>query len=107
MGAMTFSVAQTSAKAGVGERYLPKRVRFAAKIETPNEVSPHDFQDSRPEAPYWSLLPKSPLVGKVDPLDFTASDLDLAGKLRLKDGNIDPGCYQCWLNPAGFMMIVR
>ena len=40
MGAMTFSVAQTSAKAGVGERYLLKRVRFATKIETSKEVSP-------------------------------------------------------------------
>ncbi len=44
MGGMTFSAAQTSAKAGVGERYLPKIVGLAAKIETPNEVSPHDFK---------------------------------------------------------------
>ena len=43
MGGMTFSVAQTSVKAGIGERYLPKRVLLAAKIETSNEVSPHDF----------------------------------------------------------------
>ena len=43
MGGMTFSAAHTSAKAGVEERYLPKRVGSAAKIETPNEVSPHDF----------------------------------------------------------------
>ena len=40
---MTFSAAQTSAKTGVGERYLPKIVGLAAKIETSNEVSPHDF----------------------------------------------------------------
>ena len=44
---MTFSVAQTGAKAGVGERYLPKRVELAAKIETSNEVSPHDFHGLR------------------------------------------------------------
>ena len=31
------------AKAGGGERYLPKRVGLAAKIETSKEVSPHDF----------------------------------------------------------------
>ena len=43
MGGMTFSTAQTSAKAGGGERYLPKRVGLAAKIETSKEVSPHDF----------------------------------------------------------------
>ena len=40
---MTFSAAQTGAKAGGGERYLLKRVGLAAKIETSNEVSPHDF----------------------------------------------------------------
>ena len=43
MVAMTFSAAQTNVKTGVGERYLPKRVGLAAKIETPKEVSPHDF----------------------------------------------------------------
>ena len=44
MGGMTFSAVQTGAKTGVRERYLLKRVELAAKIETPNEVSPHDFQ---------------------------------------------------------------
>ena len=29
-----------STKAGVGERYLPKRAELVAKIETPKEVSP-------------------------------------------------------------------
>ena len=43
---MTFSAVQTGAKAGVGERYLPKRVELAAKIETPNEVSPRLIQDA-------------------------------------------------------------
>ena len=41
---MTFSAAQTGAKAGIGERYLPKIVGLAAKIETSKEVSPHDFR---------------------------------------------------------------
>ena len=45
MGGMTLSAAQTSAKAGVEERYLSKRMLLAAKIETSKEVSPHDFQD--------------------------------------------------------------
>ena len=40
---MTFSAAQTSAKAGAGWRYLLKRVELAAKIETSKEVSPHDL----------------------------------------------------------------
>ena len=43
MGGITFSAAQTGAKAGVEERYLPKRALLAAKIETSKEVSPHDF----------------------------------------------------------------
>lgn len=85
--------------------------RFAAKTNGVDTLSlcanPKSVEDTCPEVPYWSLLPKSPLIGKGDPLDFTASDLDLAGKLRLRDGKIDPGCYQCWLNPAGFMLIVR
>ena len=55
----------------------------------------------------WSLSLKSPLIGKGDPLDFSASDLDLAGKARLKDGKIDIGCYQCWLNPPGMVIFVR
>lgn len=84
---------------------------FAAKTNGVDTLSlcanPKFVQDSRPETPYWSLLPNSPLIGKGDPLDFSASDLDLAGKPRLRDGKVDIGCYQCWLNPAGFMMIVR
>ena len=43
MDGMTFSAAQTGAEPGIGERYLPKIVGLAAKIETSNEVSPHDF----------------------------------------------------------------
>ena len=84
--------------------------RFAAKTgENLLEQceNPKFVQDSRPDAPYWSLLRKSPLIGKGDPLDFTASDFDLAGKLRLRDGKIDPGCYQCWLNPEGLIIIFR
>ena len=49
----------------------------------------------------------SPLLGKGDPLGFTDSGLDLAGRPRLKDGHIDIGCYQCWVNPPGMMMIIN
>jgi hypothetical protein len=85
--------------------------RFAAKTNGVDALSlcvdPKFAKDSRTDAPYWSLLSKSPLIGKGDALDFSASDLDLAGKLRLKDGNLDPGCYQCWLNPEGLIIIFR
>lgn len=56
--------------------------------------------------PAWSLLPKSPLIGKGDASIWTAEDVDLAGNLRLKDGKVDPGCYQCWLREPGMTMIV-
>ena len=70
-------------------------------------VDPKFVKDSIPGIPYWSLMHNSPLCGMGDTLGFTDSDLDLAGKLRLRDGKIDIGCYQCWLSPPGFMMIVR
>jgi len=70
-------------------------------------ANPMFVRDSRPEAPYWSLSPNSPLRGKGDPLDFTESDLDLAGRPRLDQGYIDPGCYQCWLKPLGFTLMFR
>ena len=69
-------------------------------------VDPKFVKGSRPDAPYWSLLPKSPLIGKGDASIWTAGDVDLAGKLRLKDGKVDPGCYQCWLREPGTTMIV-
>lgn len=59
------------------------------------------------DEPKWSLSLRSPLVGKGDASIWTDEDIDLAGKLRLRDGKADIGCYQCWLNPAGFMLIVR
>ena len=58
------------------------------------------------DEPKWSLSLRSPLVGKGDASIWTDEDIDLAGKLRLRDGKADIGCYQCWLNPAGFLLIV-
>ena len=70
-------------------------------------ANPKFVQDSRPETPYWSLLPNSSLIGKGDASIWTAEDVDLVGKLRLKDGKVDPGCYQCWINPPGMAIFVR
>jgi len=70
-------------------------------------VDPKFVKDSVPDTPYWSLRHNSPLCGRGDTFDFMDSDIDLAGKPRLRDGKIDIGCYQCWLNPPGFMLIVR
>ncbi|MBO6120559.1 MAG: right-handed parallel beta-helix repeat-containing protein [Kiritimatiellae bacterium] len=84
---------------------------FAAKTNGVDTLSlcvdPKFVKDSRPDAPYWSLLPKSPLIGKGDASIWTAEDVDLVGKLRLKDGKVDPGCYQCWINPPGMAIFVR
>lgn len=32
---------------------------------------------------------------------------DLAGKDRLRDGKLDLGCYQCWLDPIGMCLFFR
>ena len=26
---------------------------------------------------------------------------------RLRDGKVDIGCYQCWLEPAGTLLLLR
>ena len=52
------------------------------------------------EHPY-SLKLSSPLIGKGLVLDWMADGVDFVGKPRLRDGKVDIGCYQCWLNPAG------
>ena len=63
-----------------------------------------------PDEPLWSLTLQSPLLGMGDPLGFTADDLDLAGRPRLReDGSIDIGCYQCWIRPkpTGFTLLFK
>ncbi len=60
-----------------------------------------------PAEPFWALSYRSPLIGKGKVSSFTDSDLDLAGRLRLRDGMVDVGCYQCWLNPNGFSIILK
>ena len=55
----------------------------------------------------YSLLLKSPALGMGDASMFTALDRDLAGNLRLRDGALDPGCFQCWLMPSGFMLMFK
>lgn len=85
--------------------------RFAAKTNGVDTLSlcvdPKFAKDSCTDAPYWSLLSKSPLIGKGDASIWTAEDVDLAGNLRLKDGKVDIGCYQCWLREPGMMIFVR
>jgi hypothetical protein len=27
--------------------------------------------------------------------------------LRIRDGKVDIGCYQCWLDPAGMKIVIK
>jgi len=55
----------------------------------------------------YSLLLSSPVLGMGDASMFTAADTDFAGNLRLRDGKLDPGCFQCWLIAKGTCVILR
>ena len=55
----------------------------------------------------YSLLLNSPVLGMGDASVFAASDTDLVGNPRLRDGRLDPGCFQCWLIATGTCVIFR
>lgn len=55
----------------------------------------------------YALRPESPAIGMGDASMFAATDLDYAGNLRLREGRLDPGCFECWLNIQGTYIIVR
>ena len=55
----------------------------------------------------YSLRAESPVLGMGDASMFAATDTDLANNLRLRDGRLDPGCFQCWLNILGTYLIMR
>ena len=55
----------------------------------------------------YSLRAESPAIGMGDARMFTAADLDYAGKPRLRDGRLDPGCIECWLNVLGTILVIR
>lgn len=49
----------------------------------------------------------SPLIGVGMVRDWMSDAVDLAGNPRLRNGKVDVGAYQCWLDPVGMMFIVR
>ena len=55
----------------------------------------------------YSLKWRSPLRGEGLLLDWMADGVDFAGNPRLRDGMVDIGCYQCWLDPIGMTLIFR
>lgn len=55
----------------------------------------------------YALRAESPVLGMGDASVFAATDVDFAGNLRLRNGKLDPGCFQCWLNILGTYLIMR
>ena len=78
--------------------------RDSGCLELGAGVSPMFF--GKGEHPYtpkcFSALRTS---GKL--LDWMTDGIDLAGNPRLRDGMVDIGCYQCWLDPIGLVFSVR
>ena len=59
-------------------------------------------------APRYTPKRTSPLRGKGLLLDWMAEEAtDFAGNPRVRDGKVDIGCFQYWLNPLGFSLWVR
>ena len=58
----------------------------------------------------YALKRSSPARGKGLVQDWMADELDIRQDPafpRLRDGKVDVGCYQCWLNPIGFWFSVQ
>ena len=68
------------------------------------------FNGKSAEHPY-EIKYSSPARGKGKILDWmTAESADIRGTAdypRLREGKVDIGCYQCWLNPVGFIMSLK
>ena len=71
------------------------------------------FRLSRDERHPYSLKYGSAAIGKGTLEDWMISAYDIRYKedngryLRVRDGKVDLGCYQCWLDPTGFAISVR
>ena len=60
------------------------------------------------DQPRYSPKRISPLRGAGLLLDWMGETaVDLSGRPRVRDGKVDVGCYQCWLDPLGFSLRVR
>ena len=61
----------------------------------------------------YALRPNSPAIGKGTVEDWMTSAYDIRNAidggeyLRLRDGKVDLGCYQCWLDPTGMTISIR
>ena len=55
----------------------------------------------------YTLRYGSPARGLGEASIWSETATDLAGNLRKRDGKVDPGCYECWIDPTGMMLIIR
>ena len=55
----------------------------------------------------YTLRYGSPARGLGDASIWGETATDLAGNLRVRDGKVDPGCYECWLDPVGVLLLLR
>ena len=65
--------------------------------------------ESDPVNPY-ALKPSSSAVknpGLVEDWMCSANDIRGEGYPRLRDGKVHLGCYECWLDPSGMVLIFR
>ena len=90
-----------------GPSYLPDSTdgpmyKFGTDIGADPKFS---LKGAHPYEPKFS----SPLVGLgvVEPWMSDATDIRGEGFARLREGKVDIGCYQCWLNPVGTLLSIR
>ena len=73
------------------------------------QFSDMKFDSKNAEHPY-SLRWGSPARGLGELLGWTDGDLDIrkdAAYPRIRDGKVDLGCYQCWLDPIGLKFCIQ
>ena len=72
------------------------------------------FQGYRDATHPYSLRRSSPAIGRgTVEEEWMAGTYDIRGTedngkyLRIRDGKVDIGCYQCWLDPAGMKIVIK
>ena len=104
---------------GSGQKLAFTNCLFASSTSSTNNLAypPVDclfsakprFDEKNAEEPY-SLKRTSPARGAGLVMDWMADTTDVRNDPRyprLRDGAVDIGCYQCWLDPTGVMLIFR
>jgi len=80
---------------------------FCLDFVSPYFAGTSSYMEKFPKTAFYTPTRSSPFYGKGQVLNWTEADLDLAGNLRVREGMVDIGCYQCWLKPEGAVIILR